>query len=145
MEYLRRFRTRCTEALRAEGGFTLPELLIVLVIIGILALLAIPRFFSVTTRAKQAEAKLMLKQVHTLQEAHYYEYDRYASDLDAIGFEQARLTTEEGTARYQISIEEAGGEGFSALATSVVDFDKDGTFNVWEVDETGVIRQRVPD
>ncbi len=130
---------------RGDGGFTLPELLIVLVIVGILAVLAIPRFFSVTARAKMAEAKLMLRQVYTLQEAYYYEYDRYASDLTALGFEQTRLITEDGTARYLIGIEEADGVGFIAAATAVVDFDKDGTFNVWEVDAEGVIRQRVAD
>lgn len=128
-----------------EAGFSLPELLIALVIIGILALLALPRFFNVTTRAKMAEAKMMLKQVYTLQEAYSYEYDRYATDLEALGFEQARLITEGGTARYLIAIEEAEGGRFVATATAVVDFDKDGTFNVWEVDEQGVIRQRVPD
>lgn len=136
-----RWRRRAAE----EAGFSLPELLIALVIIGILALLALPRFFNVTTRAKMTEAKMMLKQVYTLQEAYSYEYDRYATDLEALGFEQARLITEGGTARYLIAIEEAEGGRFVATATAVVDFDKDGTFNVWEVDEQGVIRQRVPD
>jgi type IV pilus assembly protein PilE len=129
----------------AQAGFSLTELLIVLVIIGVLALLAIPRFFEVTTRAKTTEAKLMLKQVHTLQQAYYFEHDRYAAELAAIGFDQSRLVADGGTARYTISIEQADGSGFTAIATSTVDFNNNGVFNVWEVDHEGMIRQRVAD
>ena len=42
---------------RNQKGFTLIELMIVVVIIGILAALAIPRFMASTTRSKQSEAK----------------------------------------------------------------------------------------
>lgn len=126
-------------------AFSLTELLIVIVIVGILALLAIPRFMGVTTRAKMTEAKLALKQVHTLQMAHRYEFDRYSEDLASVGYEPNHLVTEGGSARYVIAVESADVNTFMASATSVVDFDGDGVFNVWEVDETGDIRQRVAD
>ncbi len=41
------------------------ELMVVLVIIGILVLLALPRLEPVVSKAKETEAKLMLKAVHT--------------------------------------------------------------------------------
>lgn len=144
-EFLRALRTRATSALSSEAGYSLLEIMIVVVIIGILALVAIPKFMGVTTRAKMVEAKTMLKQVYTLQQAYYYEHDAYGATPAAIGFEQSTLVTEGGTGRYRIEIEEATATSFVALATSVVDFDKDGTMNVWQVGPDGEISERVPD
>lgn len=131
--------------LKREEGFTLPELLIVLVIIGILVMIAIPIYQNITNKAKTTEAKLMLSQVETLQKAHYMEYDYYSKELAAIGFEQNKLVTKGGKARYVIEIQRADEKSFMATATSVIDFDKDGTFNVWAVNEEGIIKQEVAD
>lgn len=131
--------------MKSEAGYSLLEIMIVIVIIGILALIAIPKFMGVTTRAKMTEAKTMLKQVHTLQQAYYYERDTYGGTLSDIGFEQSPLVTEGGNARYRIEIEEANAQTYVATATSVVDFDKDGTMNVWEVGPDGKIAERTPD
>jgi len=128
-----------------EDGFSLPEILVVIVIIGILVLLAIPRFTSVITKAKTTEAKMMLKHLHTLQQSYYYENDRYGLELAAVGFAQEILVTEGGEARYRIEIAQADASQFLAKAIAVVDFDKDGVFNSWEVDQSGDIRQVIPD
>ncbi|MEX2345037.1 MAG: prepilin-type N-terminal cleavage/methylation domain-containing protein [Balneolaceae bacterium] len=138
-------KTKLIKTIENEEGFSLPELLIVLVIIGILVMIAIPIYQNITTRAKTTEAKIMLGQVETLQKAYFLEYDRYSKDLAAIGFEQNKLITEDGRARYIIEIEEADEKGYTAIATSIVDFDKDEIFNVWEVNEEGIIKQRIAD
>lgn len=131
--------------LREEDGFSLTELMVVLVIIGILALLALPRFMNVTTNAKMSEAKMMLKQVHSLQKTFYFEHDVYAPDLMTLRFEPSPLITDGGTARYLIAIESVEAYRFVATATAVVDYDKDGIFNVWQVDQDGQILERTPD
>ncbi len=131
--------------IRDEEGFSLTEILVVIVIIGILILLAMPKFTSVISRAKTTEAKVMLKHLFTLQKAYYYENDRYSKSLSEIGFEQAKLITEGGEARYKVEIVQANESSFLARATAVVDFDKDGNLNVWEVDESGKIKQVKPD
>lgn len=137
--------TKLTQTLKNQSGFSLTELLIVLVIIGILAALALPKFMSVITRAKATEAKLMLKQVYQLQKSYYLEHDVYGEQLMAIGFEPELLKTEGGTARYRIEMAEVSPVGFTATATAVIDFDKDGTFNIWSVDQSGQIKEVQPD
>lgn len=126
-------------------GFSLTELMVVLVIIGVLVLLALPKLLPLVTKAKTTEAKLMLKQVITLEQSFKFENDRYSTILTDIGFEQTKLINQGGQARYNIEIVSADEKSFVAIATSVVDFDNDGTFNVWEADQTGVIKEKVPD
>jgi type IV pilus assembly protein PilE len=116
-------------------SFTLTELLVVLVIIGILVLLALPRLMPLISRAKSTEAQMQLGHVHALETGFFYLHSKYSSDLSEIGFEQEKLTTENGSANYKIEIIEATAVGFKARATSVVDFNKDGKFDTWEIDQ----------
>ena len=130
---------------KEDKGFTITELLVVLVIIGILVLLALPRLMPIVTKAKTTEAKLNIKQVFMLEKAYKYEFDKYSTNLAEIGFEQDKLITEGGNARYKIEITNADVNSFRATATSVTDFDNDGTFNVWEVTQEGAIKEITPD
>jgi type IV pilus assembly protein PilE len=131
--------------LKNEDGFSMTELLVVLVIIGVLVLLALPRLMPVVTKAKTTEAKLNLKQVYMLEKSYKFEYDRYSENLAEISFDQETLVTDGGTARYKIEIAESDLNSFKAIATSVIDFDNDGKFNVWEVTQTGKIKEVIPD
>lgn len=116
-------------------AFTLNELLVVLIIVGVLVLLALPNLLPLITKAKSTEAKLQLQHVHMMQQTYFYEYSRYADNLNDIDIEQNSLVTEGGDANYLIEIVSASEAGFLARATAVVDFDKDGQFNVWEINQ----------
>src|SRR5690606_35956411 len=70
--------------LRNNKGFTLIELMIVVVIIGILAAIAIPRFTQVSNQAKQAEAPPILKQMCSLAEAEFLKTNAWPTNEDAI-------------------------------------------------------------
>ena len=128
-----------------DSGFSLTELMVVLVIIGVLVLLALPKLLPIVTKAKATEAKLMLKQVFTLEQSYKFEHDHYSSTLIEIGFEQERLVLEGGQARYKIEVTSADEKSFTATATSTVDFNSNGVFNIWAVDETGAVKEKVPD
>ena len=67
--------------LRNRDGFTLIELMIVVVIIGILAAIAIPKFAQVSKGAKEAEAESILKQIHSLQESNKQKNDVFAATV----------------------------------------------------------------
>lgn len=131
--------------LKEASGFSMTELLVVLVIIGVLVLLALPRLLPVVTKAKTTEAKLNLKQVYMLEKSYKFENDKYSSDLNQIGFEQEKLVSDGGSARYKIAIVESDVNSFRATATATIDFDNDGTFNVWEVTQDGQIKEVTPD
>jgi type IV pilus assembly protein PilE len=127
-------------------AFTLTEVLIVLVIIGILVLLALPNLMPLITKAKTTEAKMQLEHIHTLEKMYFYEHSRYTNDMNTLGFIQEKLMTEEnGQANYRIEIEEATANGYVAKAISVVDFDGDGVFNVWEINHEKILKEVVQD
>jgi prepilin-type N-terminal cleavage/methylation domain-containing protein len=76
--------------LRNNKGFTLIELMIVVVIIGILAAIAIPKFNQVSKNAKEAEAAPVLRQMCTLSETFLDQNGTAAAsiaDLNSVGFQ----------------------------------------------------------
>lgn len=125
-----------------KKGFTLVELMIVVVIIGILAALAIPRFMASTTKSKQSEAKQILKQIYVMERAYRQEFDTYwgngisadASNPDNF----ARLGVQIGpTARYTYSIV-ADATTFTATANAPdPGLDDDATPDTWTINHLG--------
>ena len=126
-------------------AFTLTELLVVLIIIGILVLLALPNLMPLIARAKSTEAQLQLNHVHMLEKSYFYLYSKYSLNLEELGFEHEKLITEGGKANYLIEITAASTTGFVSKATAVVDFDGDGNFNVWEINENKDLKEVIKD
>jgi len=132
---------------RKVNAYTLTEILVVLVIIGILILMALPNLLPLITKAKSLEAKTQLNHLQTLEQSYFYEHSKYSKDLTEIGFIQEKLVTDgsEGRANYRIEISNATNSGFTAKATAVVDFNGNGTFNVWEIDQNKALKEVTPD
>jgi len=132
---------------RKVKAYTLTEILVVLVIIGILVLLALPNLLPLITKAKTTEAKIQLEHLTTLEKSFFYEKSKYSTDLNEVGFIQEKLTTDgkDGRANYKITIVSATNTGFLARATAVADFDGDGIYNVWEIDQDKNLKEVTPD
>ena len=122
---------------RKLKAFSLAEILIVLAIMGILLMLVIPNQSGIATRTKSMEAQQELRMIHNLQYAYFLQYSKYSLDGKEINYIPHKLITEGGTALYRISIVEASPTGFKAKAEAVQDFNGDGKYNIWEIDQEG--------
>ncbi|MBL7198330.1 MAG: prepilin-type N-terminal cleavage/methylation domain-containing protein [Candidatus Omnitrophica bacterium] len=69
-----------------KNGFTLLELVVVIVIIGILASLAIPQYMVTTERARAAEGLLILDAVRQSQFRYYTEHNSYTADENKLDY-----------------------------------------------------------
>ena len=132
-------------ALKKIPAYNLQEVLIVLVIIGILLLLALPNLMPLISKTKSLEAQTQLKFIYNSQTTYRYMYSKYTFDLSEIDFEAPKTVQENGTSNYTYDILAATNNSFKAKATAITDFDGDGIFNVWEIDENGNPKELVKD
>jgi len=129
-------------------GFTLIELMIVVVIIGILTAMAMPRYMRVAAKSKQTEAKGILKQVYTMQEAYFAGHESYclngavASALTPIAYAQIHVEVML-PARYSYLMTVASRTQFNCVATANID--DDATLDTWTIDQTGTLINTIDD
>lgn len=80
-------RPRLSRTSRARRGFTLPELLAVVAILGVLAVAMAPNYVRGVHRAKRSEAFAALRAIHDAQASHYAHEHHYSDSFDELGFE----------------------------------------------------------
>ncbi len=96
-----------------KKGFTLIEVLIVVIILGILATLAVPQFTRMISRARMAEAWAGLGTVRTAQALYWAEKSAYAGVVTDLNCDSSS-----GDFNFTVT---GGGATFTATATGVGD------------------------
>jgi len=74
-------------------GFTLTEVLIVVIIIGILATLALPMLVKTLEKAKVGEAMSNLNLIRTGQKIYFLEYSQFSPDITSLNIEHPNLAS----------------------------------------------------
>lgn len=136
-----------TRKAKESSGFTLIELMIVVVIIGILAALAIPRFMTSAAKSKQSEPKQLLKQIYAMQRAYFMLNENYclngvtASATAPTAFAIIHVEIM-NNARYSYNMV-SGVNTFTCTATA--DIDDDVTIDTWTINDVGQLVNTIDD
>lgn len=107
-----------------QRGFTLIELMIVVVVVAILAAIAFPAYRDYVIRSNRATAKSVLTQVADRQEQFYVANKRYSNTLVELGYPATLFVgrnggatgVDGGNAIYTVSLENTGATTFTVAA-----------------------------
>ncbi len=88
--------------LEMQRGFTLIELMIVVVIVAILASVAIPSYRDSVMRGKRADGKTALSDVASKQEQYFMDNRSYTTDMTLLGYAASPADSPEGD--YKVSL-----------------------------------------
>lgn len=95
-------------------GFTLIEMMVAVVIVGILGALALPSFSSQMSQGRRADAIEALSSVQQAQERWRGMQPSYAASLGALG-----LTASSKAGDYGLTLSNVTGNGYTVRATAV--------------------------
>lgn len=118
--------------MKQQKGFTLVELMVVVVIIGILSAIAFPSYNAYVNDARRSDAKVALSKIADRQERYYLQNGTYTTSLAAINMS---TTSDEGF--YALTVPSADGSGFTATATAQGDAAKDSDCTSLSLSSTG--------
>ena len=105
--------------MKQQKGFTLIEVLIVVVILGIIAAIAIPSYTSFMNKTRRVDAITILSELAGEQQRFLSENNRYATSSVDLGYTANPVLSEEG--HYTVSFENPTATSYILTATPVAD------------------------
>lgn len=109
-------------------GFTLIELSVVLLITGILAALAVSTYFRMISKARMAQASIVLKHLHKTETVYFSERNAYTDNMTVLDFDPVQYDYY----RVTVTVDNTGtdflgvAEGVGPMAGDRWTIDKDG-------------------
>lgn len=114
---------------RANKGFTLIEVMIVVAILGIIASIALPAYQDSVRKAKRADAQGALLSFANAMERYFTTNGSYTG-ATAAGVYVAQVPVDGGTAYYNLSVEVDGGSFYTLTAAATGSMAGDGDFTL---------------
>ena len=112
------------------NGFSLMEVMIVVVIIGILAALAYPNLEKYLKRARQTEAKTNLSAIYTAQKIYFSLHQSYVDDINELDLSLAQGDLYTFTMEASTSTFKAQAEG---------NIDDDEALDIWTIEQNKIL------
>lgn len=123
-----------------QSGFSLIELMIVIVILGVLMAIAIPNYNGYLERTRRTDARGALLEIASAQERIYFERNQYTSAIaDVWNYQEDGVSvSNEGHYVLSVALTDDDTNRFTATATAQNKQTGDADCATFTIDETGL-------
>ncbi|MFA5388245.1 MAG: prepilin-type N-terminal cleavage/methylation domain-containing protein [Candidatus Omnitrophota bacterium] len=123
-----------------KTGFTLTEILIVVIIIGILATLALPMLVKTLEKAKLGEAASNLNLIRTGEKIYFLENSFFTTDIDSLNIENPNT----GAKYFDYTVPAGDTDDFTARAQRRSNAPNPYKTYYYDIDKSGTITSNGP-
>ena len=126
---------------RRRIGFTLTELLIVIIIIGIVATLSLPMLVKTIEKAKLGEAATNLNLIRTGEKIYFLEYGIFAPNISDLNIEDPNSATNR---YFDYTLPSSGAADFTARAQRRSNAPNPYSTYYYEITKSGTVTSNGP-